>query len=138
MKIVNEYPPNYLLIKNALNLKDHKPLFSYGGVIYNPHERNVTPDLEIHEQVHAVQQGTDPDKWWDKYLLDPVFRLEQEVEAYGTQYVFFKQHAKNGRLTQWLKGKMAEALSSSLYGNIITHNAAESRINKFAKSAALK
>lgn len=139
MKILTkQYPPNWLMIKIALpNIEKYKPIFAYGDTIYNPFERTITKDMEVHESVHTRQQGDTISEWWDKYLLDPSFRLEQEVEAYSVQYVFFKENANNGRLSKWLKSKIAEALSGESYGNLISYNAAESRINKLAKTMIL-
>jgi len=133
MKIVNEYPPNYAQIVSYLgDVESHKPIFCYGDTIYNPFKQEVTRDFEIHEEVHSKQQGDNPHNWWYNYLTDPAFRLEQEIEAYGTQYAYAKTIAKR-EITDWLKENFARALSGSLYGNLLTYHQAESRINKYSK-----
>lgn len=133
MKIKNEYPPNFNMIQMYLPLGDSKPIFCYGDTIYNPFEQEVTKDLEIHEEVHQKQQGNNIEEWWGRYLAEPEFRLQQEIEAYGTQYAFVKQ-ITHGELREWLKEKMAQALSGEMYGSIISYQKAESAIRNYAKN----
>ncbi len=135
MKIVESYPPNWQLIKIALPLCERsEPIFSFGGVIYNPFKRVITKDLEVHEGVHEVQQGINPTGWWNQYLTDSAFRLQEEIEAYGVQLAYFKKNANNGKLTEWLWYKMAEALSGETYGNLISLAEAKSKIRNYAKT----
>lgn len=89
MQIIKEYPPNYAKIKEILNPPD-TVCFTYGSTIYNPSGNEIKDDLLIHEQVHEKQQ-TNPEEWWDRYLIDKDFRLEQELEAYATQYNWIKE-----------------------------------------------
>jgi len=135
MKIIKEYPPNMGDIRRTfIAVDNHKPIFAYGNIIYNPHDVKITPDLEAHEQVHCDQQGDYPDVWWFRYLSDRDFRFEQELEAYGTQYAFVKKHINNSKLLDWGLDKMAEALSGELYGNLIGYGEARSKIRNFAKN----
>jgi len=61
--------------------------FTYDGVLYNPDNGPVNFALMTHEERHARQQlGMGAEAWWDKYLSDPNFRIEQEIEAYRAQY----------------------------------------------------
>ena len=137
MQIKNEYPPNFDTISAILPVSSSNPaIFCYSDTIYNPFDLNVTPDLELHEQVHNKQQGAEPDKWWYNYLKDPQFRLEQELEAYAHQWAFIKKHIKNKQALEWGIFKIAEALSSPLYGNLITFNEAESKVKKLSKQYA--
>lgn len=132
MEVINEYPPNYKKIKEKFpNLEERKPIFSYGGKIYNPFEVEVTPDLQVHEQVHKAQQEK-MKNWWDKYLEDDNFRLTQEVEAYGAQYKLIKDMMPV-RVSSWFLDKFAEALSSHLYGNIISHSQAHTKLRHSVK-----
>lgn len=135
MKIVNEFPPNYQLIREVFrNCDEFKPIFSYGDIIYNPYNINVTPDLEVHEEVHMKQQGEDVEGWWNRYLIDKDFRLKQEIEAYGTQFHWVKSKIQNRILVEWSKEKMAQALSGDMYGNLLSYGEAESKIRNYAKS----
>ena len=149
MEIETTYPPNFDLIKTFLPAvaEDKHAIFCYGKKIYNPHSVAVTPDRELHEAVHAEQQGKDPDAWYQKYLTDPEFRLKQELEAYGRQYSFIKKNYNEmedearkrqktvhaSKAVEWGLEKMAEALASDTYGKMLNHNEARSKIRNFAK-----
>lgn len=129
LKISTDYPPNYMDIVSILG-EDKNAVYCYGDTIYNPNNRTITADVEIHEEVHSKQQGDTPEIWYYKYLHEPQFRLGQEIEAYGVQYAFAKQFAQ-GSLLEWLKDKMAMALSSETYGNIISYRDAEQAIRNY-------
>lgn len=134
MKILNKYPPNYSLIQTVFkNCEEFKSIFCYGDTVYNPFEIEVTKDLEVHEEVHQKQQGGDPDGWWMQYLTDPQFRLEQEIAAYGTQYALAFKVAPR-KISDWVKEKCAQSLSSELYGNLLSYGEAESKIRNYAKN----
>lgn len=138
MKIIETFPPNIEEIrKHFPNFAEHEPLFCYGDTIYNPFKTTVTKDLEIHEEVHSKQQGEFPDVWYFKYFNDIEFRLQQELEAYGTQLAWVKKQDIPGKLKDWKKEKIAQALSGSLYGNLLSYAEAESKIRNFAKTVNL-
>src|SRR3990167_5904365 len=86
MKQINDYPPNIEQIRAAFPL--HKGIvFTYGDTIYNPDGGFIDQHLEAHEATHALQQALiGVDRWWDRYIRDPVFRFRQELEAYRAQY----------------------------------------------------
>lgn len=133
MKILEDYPPNFALIKQGFPMLGKvEPIFCYGEVIYNPFKVKITPDLEVHEETHSKRQGGFPDQWWYNYLNDLNFRLEEEVIAYGEQYHFIKQHMK-GKLLEWGLDKMSEALSSELYNLGISYGQARSKIRNYEK-----
>lgn len=133
--ILKELPPNYELIKTVFpNCEERKAVFTYGENIYNPFNANITPDIEYHESIHTKQQGSNIDEWWLKYCNDKVFRLEQEIEAYGEQLAFAVKNGVRGKLYDWIKEKLAQALSGELYGNMISYQEAESRIRHYAKN----
>ena len=133
MNIVEEFPPNIDEIRNALgDCSKSSPVYCYGDTIYNPHKRTITPDIEIHEQVHSRQQGQNPEVWWFQYLSDEKFRLKQEIEAYGEQYAFASKYV-HGKMKEWLLDKLAWELSGDAYGNLISYQKAESRIRNFTK-----
>ena len=79
MKIIRDYPPNIEAIRAEFELNP-RVVFTYGETIYNPGGGKITDDLMVHEETHAKQQGDDPGAWWDRYLVDVDFRLNQEVE----------------------------------------------------------
>lgn len=133
MKIVKGFPPNYEIITLALN-PNKDTIFCYGDTIYNPTGRKLTPDIEHHESIHSKQQGGDPESWWNRYISNKNFRLLEEIEAYGEQYIFAKEHGVKGRLLEWALDKMAESLSSEVYGNLISYGSAKSKIRNYGKN----
>lgn len=133
MIIREEYPPNIKEIEKVFDIKDRKDLvFTYGDKLYNPYKIKLVPHLIIHETVHSEQQK-DPKEWWDKYLKDPDFRLEQELEAYAKQYAYAKPQL-NAKGQELFLEKISFDLSSEVYGNIVSYQKAESDIRRIAKS----
>lgn len=136
MKISKELPPNYQQIVQALgDVSQYKPIFCYGNIIYNPFKREITADIEHHESIHSRQQSqfTDPDMWYARYLTDSQFRLEQELEAYGEQYVFGITRVKNNKLRDAFLDDLCFSLSGESYGNLISFGEARSKLRQFAK-----
>ncbi len=135
MKILETYPPNYDKIKLYFSsLEEGKPIFAYKDTIFNPFKVTLTKDLEIHEEVHSIRQGNEPEVWWTKYLENPSFRLEEEIMAYGTQLKFINSLNLPSKIREWKEEKMAEALSSKLYGDIISYGEAKSKIRNYARN----
>lgn len=134
MKTSKEFPPNWNAIQIAFpGIAEHRPIFTYGDTIHNPFDRSVPSDIIFHESVHTVQQGDFPDVWWERYLSDAAFRLDQEIEAYGAQYAFVLRHIKNGRLNKMALASMAQALSGESYGKLLSFGEAESKIRRYAR-----
>lgn len=127
-KIVLKYPPNYADIKDYLN-PPVESIYAYDNVIYNPSERQIYEDEEIHEQVHFKQQGKQTKIWWNKYLRDKDFRLSQELEAYATQFQFLKKVTLAKDLKEALR-EMAHALAND-YGLDIEYGRAEKLIKSY-------
>ena len=91
MKIIIEKPPIYEAILAHRMTPSEKTIFTYGDTIYNPNNVPISDDLMVHEEVHSKQQNHSDDYaeiWWGRYLVDPCFRIAQEVEAYANQYDF--------------------------------------------------
>ena len=125
MKIIaNECPPIYDKILQAGMQPTDNAIYTYGDTIYNRSGGSITPDLMIHEETHCIQQGNDPDGWWDRYLNDGLFRIQQEVEAYANQYKFICQIQKDRNRRDKVLRNMATILSSPTYGSIIGSSAA--------------
>lgn len=127
MNIKIEYPPNIKDLEKAFTLTN-RIVFTYGDTIYNPNNGYLEEAIIKHEEVHSKQQGDNPQEWWDKYLKDVDFRLEQELEAYKVQYKTIQLTLKDkGRLFQYAMG-LARDLSSGMYGNIIATDVALNKI----------
>lgn len=132
MKIVDQNPPNYFEITQHFpDLEIHKPIFCFGDTIYNPFHIEITKDLEIHEEVHYKQQGGLPEAWWIRYIYDLAFRLSQEIEAYGTQWLFINSLNMSSKIKRWKLEQMALALSGPLYSHLLSYGEAESKIRNY-------
>jgi len=135
MNIIYTPPPEALLnriIGAGLQPTDHT-VFTYGEDIYVPSGEILSDDLVVHEETHTIQQGDDPERWWDQYLSDPYFRLHQEAEAYARQYKYLcrvhKDRNKQFRILVYLAGQ----LSGPIYGNMLLRSDAMSMIKSNAK-----
>ena len=120
MKILNELPPIYdSLIQAGMNPDLRSTVFTYGDILYNPSGRLIPDYLIKHEEVHSKQQGDNPDVWWDRYLQDLYFRIEQETEAYARQYDFICsfEHDRNKRAK--ILWQLSASLSGPMYGKVI-------------------
>lgn len=122
-------PPNIEQIRAKIGDIPSNFVFTYGDTIYLQANEKLPEHLEIHESVHAIQQGHNPKEWWDKYLADPLFRLEQELEAYRTQYKWVKQRGTPSKYNSQVLFLLAHDLCSH-YGLSISHTEAESKIRK--------
>lgn len=129
VKIEKKYPPNIDKIREHLVLGGNE-IFAWDGIIYNPSGGFLTVPLIEHEKVHFKQQNGEPEKWWDRYLADPEFRLEQELQAHQTEYrVYCRQIRDRNKQAQYLFG-ISRRLASPMYGNILSQQEAMKRIRK--------
>lgn len=126
MKIVQSTPPNALItrIEHAgMKVDLRNTIFTYEDTIYNPSGSQLPNHLIEHESVHSHQQAITiggAEMWWAAYLADPMFRLEQEAEAYGHQYAVYCKN-KKGQLSR-LKflAAISGMLSGQTYGGTIS------------------
>lgn len=134
MKVLNENPPNLdKIIAAGMNPNVPRTVFTYGDILYNPGGLYIPEHLLVHEETHTRQQGNDPDAWWDRYIKDPEFRLQQEAKAYGRQYAYLargRDFGLGGR--EVILKKLARILSSQTYGNLIDFKEAKKLIQRKA------
>lgn len=113
-------PPNYGEIRARFNIHP-QAVFTYGERIYNPTASLLSEDLIVHEKVHADQQRPGgPAAWWQRYLVDPAFVLEQELEAYRRQFAFFCRLNRDRNEQFQILRLLAGDLASPMYGSVIT------------------
>lgn len=129
MKIVIERPPIWDRLDAILPSAQMKrrAIFCWGNTIYNPDNINVTRALLEHEGVHRRQQmrpGTSPEAWWDLYLVDPAFRLSQELPAHQREYWAYCDTTDDRRQRDFYRQQLARRISGPLYGRAISFNAA--------------
>jgi hypothetical protein len=129
MKTVTSFPPNYDLIRVAFPGLPPHTRFCYGDTIYNPSGEPIPADIEYHESIHSKRQGSMPDLWWNRYLTEPSFRLEEELLAYRAQYQYARNAGVRGAMLDWLLDALARALSTG-YGLELSHGEARCSIKQ--------
>ncbi len=124
MKIVNSVPPNYSNIQRIID-PPKDAVFPYGNILYNPSGEEIPPDIQYHENTHCHRQKKypSPELWWQKWLLDKEFRLEEELIAFSAQLKFIKQFYPNKAVKEALE-EMAENLSTNYKLDLNKHEAA--------------
>lgn len=127
-RFIEGRPPVWDALVEAIpTVVDSGPFYlAYDHGIYACNKAPLPPSkqLVVHEEVHFKQQDEyegGPDAWWSDYLGDERFRLEQEIEAYATQIAWHKN--QGGR--EWCLHWAASAISSPLYGNLLTYEEAK-------------
>lgn len=133
MTVSNEFPPIYDQIRAAFPaIRDCKPIFAWGDKIYNPDRIAMTAALFVHEGVHGQRQlgtaepgtarGEDAIRqWWHRYIVDPRFRLMEELLAHAAEYRFYMNSPTSNRhLKRAALKVMGQRLASPLYGSLIS------------------
>lgn len=129
IEIRKGWPPNIEKIRAVLPVSESN-IFAFGGKIYNPSGGELTSPLIEHEKVHFRQQGWFPRLWWWRFLRDPVFRLQQELEAHRAEYREFCRWEGNKRIRfQYLQG-LGARMAAPMYGGMITAPAAMKEISR--------
>lgn len=126
MKILEENPPNNLreTIASFGMLPHNGVIYTYGDTIYNPSGIDLPDHLITHEETHCGQQGTDPDAWWDRYLQDQYFRIEQETAAYARQFAKICTRVRDRNQRNRILLDLSRILAGPVYGNVISKDAA--------------
>lgn len=119
MKTVTGFPPNIETIRGKFPLSGTE-IFTWGDTIYNPGGGELSPELQAHEAVHEKQQNGDPQAWWDRYMVDEPWRLEQELAAHKVEYRTYCKAHKDRNVQARFLVRIAQRLSSAMYGCIIT------------------
>lgn len=135
MKIVAAFPPNIAAIHTAFGVANSPGIiFTYGDTVYCPSGRTLSPELQAHEQVHVDRQlAMGPEKWWDEYIINPEFRLAEELPAHQAEYkLFCDRHGERKQRNDYLYF-VAGRLSGPLYAGLIGPAKAASMIKKGLK-----
>ena len=134
MTIVCGFPPNFDAIAAAFPMdKFTRAIFCYGSTIYNPSGGAISEALVEHEAVHEAQQGSSINEWWRAYIVDPAFRLAQEIPAHQREYEVFCETARDRVARRLYLSNISRRLASPLYGNLITLDRARTLIKGFSK-----
>lgn len=129
MRLTKGLPPNIHEIRQYLQT-DPNAIYTYGDTIYST-VGQIPEDILEHEKVHQKQQGTNPEWWWKRYLIDPEFRKEEEVEAYATQLNWVKERT-NSTIEKECLYDLAQNLKAPMYGLNLSHQKAETLIRRKA------
>jgi hypothetical protein len=118
MKICLGPPPLYDRIVAAFpEASEHGVIFTFGETIYSPTVRRISTTTMKHEEVHAERQTNDCFKileWWERYLVDAQFRLDEELPAHRAEYRAYCKRHGSGR--EKFLHVVATRLASPLYG----------------------
>lgn len=125
MNISHEKPKNWQMLVERFGAVWGKTVVTYGDTCHCA--KPLSEDLMVHEAVH-VRQQKNPDEWWARYMMDPVFRVEQEVEAYKEQMDYFRRVLKDRNQLFRIQDKLARDLCGPLYGRAISYDEAFRRI----------
>lgn len=119
LKVVDDYPPIYDKIKAVFPVKAGV-IYSWGRTVYAPGSKGtIPPELMRHELVHGQRQLNDIEGWWEQYLHDPEFRLQEEIPAHQAEYRYILEYGNRNQKRVMLK-EISKRLASPLYGNMIT------------------
>lgn len=120
MEIKHEKPEIYKKLHDRFGVNwDDGIIIADAPHIYCKYD--ISPEKIVHEMVHIKQQTKmGKELWWQLYLSQDTFRLEQEVEAYRSEYSFLKRHVKDRELLHKLLLQISKHLSSEQYGDILT------------------
>lgn len=121
IKIVFRRPPFWRVLKLFFPAydPDGTVAVAFGRVVFA--NQNFSEDFKIHEETHLIQQRRSyvfATLWWVRYLFSKKFRFSQELEAFRRQYRHIKEFGGKDRFNA--KVGLAHALSSPLYGNIVS------------------
>ena len=114
--------PNLSTIISLFNVDVNYVIIAYGDTIYAPN-KTMSRDLLVHELVHCERQGFNTkqaERWWQRYLEDKEFRLNEEVLAYKAQFNFCKNVYKDKNRQIKILYALAKELSSPMYGEIVS------------------
>ena len=100
MIIINQFPPIWDRANARFGLveKNLKPIFAWGDKIYNPFSVPIPKCLIAHEGVHGDRQNSiGIEDWWECYLANDKFRLDEEVLAHRAEYAALLQEYGDNR-----------------------------------------
>ena len=120
IRVIETVPPVYQAILDSGLNPTPQAVYTYGNTIYVPSGNPILEEILEHEKVHIKQQTEmDKDKWWERFLTDEYFRIEQEVEAYAVQYRFMCNKYKDRNHRDKILRNYGGTLGSPTYGSVI-------------------
>jgi hypothetical protein len=139
MQIIEDFPPGKLysaIAERFPAVKNHRVIFAYGDVIFNPQRVEITPALLAHEGVHGYRQGNDPMAWWGRYLNDIDFVFQEELVAHVAEAEAMMRSAPSRQQRRRAIPIVARKLAAPIYGPMITTHKARTAITKAMNDVA--
>lgn len=124
--------PNLQLLKNTFGVDEKDLIIAYGDKIFCP-EKGLSQDLIVHELVHCERQQFNEqsaERWWQKYMEDKDFRLNEEVLAYRQQYKFCEKVYKDRNARARILFALTGELAGERYGKLCARSEAFALIKK--------
>lgn len=129
LEVVDALPPNFESIVAVFpGARQPGIIFAYDGRIYAPGRTRIAPELHEHESVHIARQGKSCEAWWEKYLFDTTFRLEEELCAHRCEYRGYCRRHFDPMKQRIALISIATKLSSPLYGSMLSLEDAKKEI----------
>jgi hypothetical protein len=136
MKIEIARPPIYEFIAQHFSIEGQKGIyFCWGDKIFNPDDVKIPPAIMEHEKVHSIRQGDTIEGWWLRYCVDKEFRFAEELLAHRAEFNWYCQQTNANEQMPGYRSrkeyhltKIAQRLSSPLYGSMISTSAARRAI----------
>lgn len=125
MRMVVGVPPNFEAIDAVFKVAGKPVIYAYGETIFNPQNIVIPPELLVHESVHGNRQGNDPAGWWKRYLVDPEFRVTEELPAHQAEFKAFCRRESHRGKREHALWQIAARLSGPLYGRAIKYSVAK-------------
>lgn len=125
MNVSSEKPPIWDRAQAAFDLDwDSGVVVTYGDTAYCK-SGQLSPDLRVHEETHVMQQKVlGPERFFDKYLIDPSFRMQMETEAYQRQAAFIRRTIRDRNKVTRMIHHLATSMAS-MYGDMCTYQEAQ-------------
>lgn len=121
--LTTQIPPIYAKCKEKFGVTwDQGVIFAYGDKIHSKYA--ITDDLIAHELTHIERQAEIGAKeWWDRYLTDRKFRLNEEVLAYRNQLQYCYANYDVETINN-IRDRIIYAMTT-IYGNMCTKEQAK-------------
>lgn len=132
VEIVQEWPPRIDEIRETFGDLPDGVVFAWENKIYSPSTGTLANWIVEHENVHMRQQEAagGVNAWWDRYLVDPAWRLSQELEAHQVEYREFCKFYRDRNVQARYLNEIAGRLSSPMYGKLISRGDAMRQIRR--------
>lgn len=132
-KVLKAFPPNFTTLTKAFpQIKGRAGqgiIFAYGDRIYNPSGHPLGQQVLAHENEHCKRQNAmGVGSWWDAYMVNIKFRLEEEVLAHRAEWDAYQQYVTRLADQEDYLKMMIERLSGQLYGYMCTKAEAQALI----------